>query len=150
MLPENRACVAAAWPLKGGKTVWGPVWSGPARPEGPSGNVWREIRLCLKRSSRCSYITGCLVTAAADKAPEKLLSPGPRRTHTHTHTLTHTRKQQHTHWEDKCLQKEFTPSSGHRALGRLRHFSTRGTRVWMSFLFFDSALCAARHLFANT
>lgn len=39
------------------------VWSGPghSRSVWASGNVWREIRLCLKRSSRCSYITGCLV-----------------------------------------------------------------------------------------
>lgn len=39
------------------------VWSGlgHSRFALASGNVWREIRLCLKRSSRCSYITGCLV-----------------------------------------------------------------------------------------
>lgn len=62
-----------------------------------SGNVWRlEIRLCLKRSSRCSYVTGRHVTP---QIKPRRSSCRPALPHTDTHTQTHV--------EDKCLQEAF-------------------------------------------
>lgn len=63
------------------------VWSGPGHScsAWALGNVWREISLCLKKSSRCSYITGCLVMPQIKPQRSSCRRAAP---HTHRHTLT--------------------------------------------------------------